>query len=238
MKTMSETAELNRILQLSGLEFMAEDSSKAVTVKSGDTLSQIAKDNATTVDDLVKLNNISNPNLIHPGDVIKIPGGKGDPGGITKRQSAVQSAKQLSKSTATGNAKIALDYFLDQGWTPEQAAGLVGNLQAESGPNLDPSIFGDKRHAYGIAQWRGSRQRDFERIMGKPLASASVMDQLKFMQWELNNTEKGAGTLLKNTKSAEEAAAIVDQYYERSSGIHRDKRIRFAQALMPSITTA
>lgn len=43
-------------------------------VKSGDTLSKIAADHHTTVDYLAKLNNISNPNLIYPGQRIKLKG--------------------------------------------------------------------------------------------------------------------------------------------------------------------
>lgn len=42
-------------------------------VKSGDTLSKIAKEYNTTVDALVKANNISNPSLINVGQVLTIP---------------------------------------------------------------------------------------------------------------------------------------------------------------------
>jgi len=153
-------------------------------------------------------------------------------GGDEKRSSTVDSP--TSGGGASGNAKTAFDFFIGQGWTPEQAAGLVANLQAESGQKLDPNIFGDGGAGYGIAQWHGSRQRDFQRVMGKPLKGSSLEDQLKFVQWELEHTEKRAGRMLKNAKSAAEAAAIVDQYYERSSGIHREKRKKLAQNLMPS----
>lgn len=44
------------------------------TVVAGDTLGSIAKKYNTTVDELVKLNNIKNPNLINVGQKIKIPG--------------------------------------------------------------------------------------------------------------------------------------------------------------------
>lgn len=44
------------------------------TVKKGDTLSQIALDFHTTVDKLVSLNNIANPNYIVVGQVLKIDG--------------------------------------------------------------------------------------------------------------------------------------------------------------------
>ena len=42
-------------------------------IKRGDTLSRIASNNNTTVSTLVSLNNISNPNLIYAGNIIKIP---------------------------------------------------------------------------------------------------------------------------------------------------------------------
>lgn len=45
-------------------------------VKSGDTLSKIAGMFGTSVAKLVALNDIKNPNLIYPGQKIKLPGGK------------------------------------------------------------------------------------------------------------------------------------------------------------------
>lgn len=44
------------------------------TVVAGDTLYSIAARNGTTVDALVSANNIANPNLIYPGQVLRIPG--------------------------------------------------------------------------------------------------------------------------------------------------------------------
>lgn len=46
------------------------------TVVSGDTLSGIAARFGTTVANLVSANNITNPNLIYPGQVLVIPDGK------------------------------------------------------------------------------------------------------------------------------------------------------------------
>ena len=43
-------------------------------IKKGDTLTSIAKANDTTVDTLVELNNIEDPDKIFAGDTIKIPG--------------------------------------------------------------------------------------------------------------------------------------------------------------------
>ena len=229
----TETAELNRILKLSGMELIAEGSTKSVTVQRGDTLGRIAQDNSTTVAAIVKLNNIANPDRIYPGDVIKIPGSQVDPGGKTKRQGSTRipdRAEKLTTTTSTGNPKIAMEFFLDQGWTPEQAAGLVANLQAESYDHIDPAA--ENSGAYGIAQWRGSRKRDFEQEMGMPLKGSSLMDQLKFVQWELNNKEAKAGRLLKQATTAAEAAEIVDEFYERSGGAAIRRRIALANSLM------
>jgi LysM repeat protein len=44
------------------------------TVKRGDTLSEIARDHNVSLSDVVELNELSNPDLIHPGETILIPG--------------------------------------------------------------------------------------------------------------------------------------------------------------------
>ena len=46
---------------------------KTYVVKEGDSLYEIASKYNTSIDNLVKINNISNPSLIHPNQVIKIP---------------------------------------------------------------------------------------------------------------------------------------------------------------------
>lgn len=51
----------------------AESSTVAYTVKSGDTLSAIAKEYGTTVNEIASLNNISNPDLIYVGQYLLIP---------------------------------------------------------------------------------------------------------------------------------------------------------------------
>lgn len=45
------------------------------TVQAGDTLSGIASKYGTTYQELARINNIANPNVIYPGQVLKINGG-------------------------------------------------------------------------------------------------------------------------------------------------------------------
>ncbi len=49
------------------------------TVERGDTLSEIAKEHGVSLTDLIDANALSNPDLIHPGQVLVIPGEEGEP---------------------------------------------------------------------------------------------------------------------------------------------------------------
>jgi peptidoglycan hydrolase-like protein with peptidoglycan-binding domain len=129
-------------------------------------------------------------------------------------------------------ARSALGFFIEKGLSPAQSAGIVGNLQAESGQNLDPSAVGDGGQAHGIAQWHPPRRRNFQRAFGKPFSESSFEEQLEFIWWELNNTERRAMRLLRRAESAEQAAYIFDKYYERSSGAHRRRRMQYAARLL------
>jgi hypothetical protein len=136
-----------------------------------------------------------------------------------------------SKATKNANTKIAMPYLIKKGWTPMQAAAIIGNLTAES--YMHPHTpDGDLGTAVGLAQWRNDRQEKFEEIIGKPIKSSSLRDQLKFVDWELRNTEKKAGKLLTAAKTIEQATAVIDKYYERSYGGALDRRIKFAKAAL------
>jgi len=136
------------------------------------------------------------------------------------------------KTSGTPQALQAFDFFIKQGWTPEQAAGIVGNLQAESGKELNIKAVGDNGKAFGIAQFHPERQELFKKKFGKDIRQSTFEEQLQFVQHELETTEKPAADKLRQTKTVEEAATVVDVAYERSSGIHRQKRIANAQQLL------
>lgn len=102
---------------------------------------------------------------------------------------------------------------MSQGWTREQAIGIVANLQHES--NFDERALGDSGKAYGIAQWHPDRQREFKRVFDKDIRDSTYEEQLAFVQHELTTTEQAAGKRLRAAKTAREAGAAVSRYYER-----------------------
>ena len=139
---------------------------------------------------------------------------------------------------SSGNARIAIDYFISQGYTLEQAAGIVGALQQESTANLNPNAYnsaGGGRGAHGIAQWRGSRLDNFAKRFNRPLRGSSLQQQLEFIQWEMNNTHKDALTAVKRSKTASQAAVAFESKFEKAGeGAHHEKRMANAEALVQS----
>lgn len=125
------------------------------------------------------------------------------------------------------NTLIAMSYLIDKGWTPMQAAAIIGNLTVES--YMNPGTpRGDEGTAAGLAQWRGDRMKKFEELYGKHVENSSLKEQLDYVDWELRNNHKHAGRRLREAKTLEDATMVVDKYYEYSAGLHGEKRIKHA----------
>jgi len=121
-----------------------------------------------------------------------------------------------------------ISFFTSKGLSPEQAAGIGGNLYQES--KLNPQVYGDNGTAYGIAQWRGSRLKQLQKL--QPRNWKTFDGQLNFIWKELNSTEKRSLLKLKNTQTPEDAAMVFSKYYERPGIPHNDKRINYAQSML------
>ncbi len=110
-------------------------------------------------------------------------------------------------------ARRAVDFFLKNGWSMAQAAGLVANIEAES--SFDSQAIGDGGAAVGICQWHPPRQAEFRKAFNSPIEDADYDMQLAFIVLELRNGEIGAGNALRQATSADDAGAIVCKLYER-----------------------
>ncbi|HVJ02065.1 MAG TPA: phage tail tip lysozyme [Sphingomonas sp.] len=147
---------------------------------------------------------------------------------------AANDAGQIGPAASSRQGRIdqAMTYFQSQGWTRAQAAGIVANLDAESG--MDAGI---RQHGggpgYGLAQWEGPRQADFAAWAGHDIRSSTFEEQLRFIQHELTTSERSAGNRLRQASSAGDAAAIVCRYYERPADIVGDSahRAQLANAI-------
>lgn len=146
------------------------------------------------------------------------------------RQKAPSWMGGAAKTTAQQDAlsKQAMDYFTSQGWTPQQSAGIVGNLQQES--SFDEKAGAGTAHQ-GLAQWSSARQADIEAHFGKKLMSMSYAEQLAAVQWELTaGRYKNVGDKLHQATSYGESATIIDQRYESPGNYEYEDARRSANA--------
>jgi hypothetical protein len=107
---------------------------------------------------------------------------------------AVHAPDSLPKS-AVGRAALAMKDLMAAGEPSIASAAMVGSLWHES--NLDPLARNASGMA-GIMQWNRSRQANFEKQFGYPMADTSpgarsreqqFADQLNFMMLELRTSE-------------------------------------------------
>ena len=116
---MNKKQMMKRIIGLSllaGLFLPIVANADSYTVKSGDTLSAIAKEKNTTVDAIAKKNKISNVNLITVGQVLE----------IEDEKSTTNTTEQASTTQATTTASAS------DGLSAEDAAAKEWIAQKES----------------------------------------------------------------------------------------------------------
>jgi hypothetical protein len=143
------------------------------------------------------------------------------------------------------NPETALGYLMSAGngtkLTLAQAAGVVGNLQQESGPGLDPRASNGTHN--GIAQWDeanrwGNGLVKFAADMnGDPY---DIAIQLRYLAWEMGLTDEwkghtssngGVADAVRAASTPEEAAEVFEATFERSGGSALSQRQANARAL-------
>lgn len=143
------------------------------------------------------------------------------------------------------NPETALGYLMSAGngtkLTLAQAAGIVGNLQQESGPSLDPRASNGTHN--GIAQWDeanrwGNGVVKFAADMNGDPYDLAI--QLRFLAWEMGLTDEwkdhpstngGVADAVRATSTPEEAAEVFEATFERSGGSALSQRQANARAL-------
>lgn len=146
----------------------------------------------------------------------------------------------IDKLTGRDRWQGAYRFFLAKGWTPAQAAGIVGGLRGETA-NLSPTQVHDNGIGLGISGWNKDRLkalRSFAKQRGE--TAPSLATQLEFVDHELRNTETVAGGLLSRAKSPREAGQAMLTYFRpkdwNKPGSHPE-RARYAQEAFNSFNS-
>jgi uncharacterized protein YabE (DUF348 family) len=124
------------------------------------------------------------------------------------------------KSTSpTENEAIAWDFLISHGYSRNQAAGIMGNLQQEHGFRTD----GD-----GLAQWTGGRKAN---LMSRP-DPFSIYTQLNFMFEELSGPYARANSSIKASSTVDAAVVAFQNQYEGCGVCMQSNRIQFAYEIL------
>lgn len=160
----------------------------------------------------------------------ELPDGAGDE---SKGKKGKSSSKKQKNPLAETRVGAAIDFLVKQGFSVNQAYGIVGNLQVESFDSLDPTA--SDGHAFGIAQWQDDRLEDLKQFARDNQSDYTAFEtQLAFLVYELQHKERGNWQKVLSESvngTPEEYASYFDKYVERSSQEHNWVRQQKARAL-------
>ena len=126
--------------------------------------------------------------------------------------------KEVLKKDGKGIAK----FLMGLGYSKANASGIAGNIYTES--KYDPKAIGDNGTSFGLAQWHKSRWDALKSWSNERGLNINLFDtQLRFINWELNNTEKRAKSELISTNTPRESAFAFAKYYERPQQIVEER---------------
>ena len=139
----------------------------------------------------------------------------------TKQIEVIGAKYKGAFTTPSQNELITWDYLIAQGFSREQTAGIMGNLQQEHGFNTS----GD-----GLAQWTGSRKAA---LLSRD-DPYNIYTQLDFLMYELNGGYRSVQAAIKASSTVEDATIIFQNKFERCGICVEDRRIQFAYNILAS----
>jgi len=148
----------------------------------------------------------------------------------------------VSEAALSSPSKTAYNFFVSKGLKSYQAAGIVGNLMAES--SVDPTAIqyggGPGR---GIAQWSVGGRWDHDsgdNLVGfanqHGLSKWSLTAQLEFIWYELNTVGGYGLSALRNASNVTEATIAFQNDFEICGTCNQSKRISYAQQVLSEVS--
>ena len=139
-------------------------------------------------------------------------------------------------TTQEQSARQIWVYLTGNGWTKEAVAGVLGNMQSESGIIADrweSDIIGNMSGGYGLVQWTPAKKY-IDWALANDFPYNDVISQCKRLEWEVQNNQQfyhPSMTFQQFTQSTQLPEVLADifiRYYERP--LNPDQPVRQAQA--------
>lgn len=132
-------------------------------------------------------------------------------------------------TTPSENENIAWNFFISQGFSRIQTAGIMGNLMQEHRFNTS-----DVAGGLGIAQWIGSRRSNL--ISRYPDNYTNIYSQLDYLMYELNGGYSGVKNAILAESSLSGVVEIFQNRFERCNPYYcmLDTRLNYASVILGS----
>lgn len=129
----------------------------------------------------------------------------------------------------TSTEQQVFDFYKSKGLSNNAIYGIMGNIAVES--EFKTNVTGDNGTSYGLFQWHNERWEGLKKFAQEKGTDISDLNtQLEYSWAELNSTEKKALNMLQNNKlTVRQYAEKFDKIYERSTGVHTEQRVKYAQ---------
>lgn len=184
------------------------------TVKSGDTLWDIAQAQNVSVEDIVKHSKLSSTDYIFAGQELIIKPAKTINGGILSISAeTLASETNLSVDNAQNAIDIANHLMAQEGFTLEGASGALAVAERESGFN--PETVNDSGGVAGVFQWSGwSNMVNGNRWANAESRTLSLDVQMNLVSTELNGAFTNVKDIVGNATDPVQASLDWSLYYE------------------------
>jgi MYXO-CTERM domain-containing protein len=153
------------------------------------------------------------------------------------------SSSSAAASTAFANDQTAYDFFLGKGLTNVQAAGIVGNLDQESG--VDPGAVQSGGPGRGIAQWSVGGRWDTDAsdnvlwyATKEGEASSALTLQLEFIWYELQTFSGYGLAALQASTNVTDATVAFETDFEGCGDCDNSARIAYAESVLAAYGSA
>jgi hypothetical protein len=135
-----------------------------------------------------------------------------------------QSSTAAAGSSSGAGASGAQSFFQANGYTANQARGIVAAISAENN-GFDPNATNPQSGAFGLGQWLGPRKKA---LFAKYGPHPTYSQQLEFFLSELRGGDRGAHAaairVIGTDSSGAAARAVIDGFFRPGAGAGGDYR--------------
>ena len=211
-------------IRVSNTEYITRANSvKDITVPNMDLINERGAEGV-----VMAAQNILGVNAATGGYVNKLVNyAMGSTGGLPK----ISPQKKFNFNKLDDRMTYAMKHLISKGMTAEAAAGIVGNLIAESTLRTGAMEAGHTREGRGIAQWGvNARWKTYQNWLKKNGRKDiyDLANQLDFIWWEMHNGQLADPNKFKTLTNISRAAYLFMDQYERPGVLRWKERNTWA----------